>query len=291
MEKIVVVTGSSGFLGQTLVKILKKHGYSVLEICRKGPVSWDKFWRMDLCKIEAVFHLAAFIPPAMENSRYAKQCREINAGLTLRLAEHVAKRSKARFLFASTGQIYGFSEKPCSEDSPKLTALRGCFYLSSKLLAEEYAKRTAHYYGLNLTILRIANMYGPGMRSASVVAQFVKKAIKSQPLLLFNKGLERYDMIEVTDAAQSFVLALQKKENGIFNVGSGVQISIRKIAQCINKTFNSTAGIKVIEAKKTLPQPGFAALDITLAKTILGIRPVSFDEGIKKYKRYLLKGK
>lgn len=287
-----VITGSRGIVGRALYELLRMHNWHVVIVGRAPEHSWESFWTSDLSDVDAVFHLSAYVPSDMEDSSQAEACRQINAGLTLKIAEHVAKRSSAHFFFASTGQIYGFSDTPVDEEARLIVSNRACFYLSSKVLAETYVETTVCRHGLKAAIMRLGNVYGPHMKKASLIATFCESALLRQPLPLLYGGFERFDLVEVSDVATSMLRAAEKGAIGVFNIGSGRSVSVLEVAETVNDVFGSSAGtIEMSTSDKLVGRPGFAPLDITKAKRLLDLQPLSLEEGIRKYREWMLSGR
>ena len=121
-ERIAVVTGANGFLARNLMEHLNLEGWKVYGVSREvfnsscaEILTWDAFWSAQTvppASVNALFHLAAFIPPDKEDSAYADQCIEINAMLTLKLAEFMCSLSQAKFIYSSAGNVYGLQDEP-----------------------------------------------------------------------------------------------------------------------------------------------------------------------------------
>jgi len=284
-ERVAIVTGASGIIGRALVPMLESAGWSVIKVGRSSAVTWDALWSLDLANVALVFHLAAYVPPAMEDSTHARECLEVNALLSLRLAEHLARHSRARLVQASTGQIYGFNHSPVREDSVTQPMSRACFYLSSKLLAETYIQRTTMHMGLLSTIVRIGNVYGPGMKAGALIAWFSKLASEGKALPLRHGGSERFDLVEVTDVARCLMRAAS--HNGVFHAGTGTAHSVREVAEIVNAVFGNAAGIDLVEPHEKPRQPGFAPLDMTKSRESLCIDPVPLEVGVRMYRTWL----
>lgn len=296
-RKIAVVTGANGFLARNLIPSLMDEGWRVIGVSReKGAnqacqtLTWEEFWsggRLDPKQINALFHLAAFIPPNMEDSAHAAACLNTNALLTLKLAEHMAAHSKARFIHCSSGQVYRYQKHAATERQQVLPLHRACFYLSSKLLSEIYVERTSRALGLDAITFRVSSCYGPWMPEKSLVARFISMATKRLPLPLRRGGRERFDLVYAPDVVKCLIRAAESSRQGIFNAGSGYAVTVRMVAETVNRVFDNQAG-EVYEEPCTSPlQPGFAPLAMSRTTTAFGCKPRKLSRGLQDFRAWL----
>ena len=296
-RKIAVVTGANGFLAQNLIPSLTDEGWHVIGVSReKGSdnacqvLSWEEFWRGDLLdptQIKALFHLAAFIPPNMEDSTYAPACLNTNALLTLKLAEHMAAHGRARFVYCSGGLVKGFEKASLTEHAHGLALHRACFYLLSKLVGEVYVERTRKLKELNAITFRVGACYGPWMPARSMVSRFAALAKLGKPLPLRHGGAEQFDLIYAPDVVQCLVRAAKSEKQGIFNAGSGQVVTVREVAETVNRVFGNQSGITYEEPRTPPLQPGFAPLAMRRTTTAFGWKPRSLSQGLKDFRSWL----
>jgi UDP-glucose 4-epimerase len=188
-----------------------------------------------LGKSELIFHLAAqvVVPYSMENPI---EDFETNARGTLNVLEK-ARKDDARLVFASSAAVYGNPTKfPTSEDygfNPF-----SCYGLS-KVVGEQYCKMYMNQYGLDVTILRFANVYGS--RCHGVISDFLDKIQKNPAKLeIIGTGLQSRDFVHVSDVVDALILAAVR-ENALgqtFNVGFGKTTKIIDLAKMILKILN-----------------------------------------------------
>jgi UDP-glucose 4-epimerase len=295
-RKIAVVTGANGFLARNLIASLVDDGWRVIGVSRKNDTSnvcqtltWEEFWGGELLdpkQIKALFHLAAYIPPNMEDSIHAAMCLNTNALLTLKLAEHISAHSKARFIHCSSGQVYRYQKHAATERQYVLPIHRACFYLASKLLSEIYVERTRKALGLDAITFRVGSCYGPWMPEKSLVARFVSVASRRQPLPLRYGGAEQFDLVYAPDVVQYFIRGAKSNNQGIFNVGSGHAVTVREVAESVNRVFGNQAG--VYEEPSMAPlQPGFAPLAMRRTTTAFGCKPRNLSRGLEDFRSWL----
>jgi UDP-glucose 4-epimerase len=250
--KKILVTGGAGFIGFHLCKKLLEFTPNLtiydnlssgkLENVKGLPkanfVKGDILDLKKLCNVEKadlIFHLAAqvVVPYSMENPI---EDFETNARGTLNVLEK-ARKDNARLVFASSAAVYGNPTKiPTSEDyGPNPFS---CYGLS-KGVGEEYCKMYVNQYGLDITILRFANVYGS--RCHGVISDFLDK-INENPakLEIIGTGLQSRDFVHVSDAVDALMLSAVR-ENALgqtFNIGFGKTTKIIDLAKMILKILN-----------------------------------------------------
>jgi len=248
-EKRIFVTGGAGFIGSHLCKKLSDStsnltiydnlsGGKVENVKHLPKVRFVKGDILDfkkLCsqkKVDIIFHLAAqvVVPYSMENPM---EDFETNARGTLNVLEK-ARKDDARVVFTSSAAVYGNPTKlPTPEDygfNPF-----SCYGLS-KVVGEEYCNMYSEQYGLDITILRLANAYGP--RCHGVINDFLDK-IKRNPekLEIIGTGLQSRDFVHVSDVVEAFTLSAVSEDSigETFNIGFNKTTKIIDLAKMILK--------------------------------------------------------
>lgn len=299
MSKILV-TGGAGFIGSTLVDKLISEGHQVIVIDDLSSGKRDyvnpkaKLYEVDICsankiskifqkeKFDFVYHLAAQIDvrksvsdPAFDN--------QVNAlgGLNIIINSHTNEVKK--IIFASTGgAIYGEAEEiPTTENSPTYPVSP---YGIHKLTVEKYLNYYYQVYGLNYTVLRFANVYGPRQfkgGEAGVVAIFIDNAVKGLESSQFGDGLQTRDYVYVDDVVRGLYSALNIDCQGEINIGSGVETNLLEICSSIEKAIGGPMKVKELPGK-----PGEqrrSCLSFERARDVLNWEPeVNIVEGIKR---------
>jgi UDP-glucose 4-epimerase len=240
-----VVTGGAGFIGSTLVDSLVDRGEEVhvvddLSAGRREQIAAKA--RLHLLDIreplvdalanarpEVVFHLAAQIDVRRSVSDPVDDAATNVLG-TLRVLE-LAREHDAQVVFASTGgAIYGECERPATEAAERRPVSP---YGTSKLAAEEYLAAWNRLYGTSHVALRLGNVYGPRQDphgEAGVVAIFLSRIRDGVPATIFGDGSQTRDYIFVEDVVRAFVAAVGA-DGGVFNVGTGIETSVRDLWQ------------------------------------------------------------
>jgi UDP-glucose 4-epimerase len=263
-DKQILVTGGAGFIGFHLCKKLTELGANVtiydnlssgkMENVKDVPeakfVKGDILNLENLCSLEkadVIIHLAAqvVVPYSMENPT---EDFETNARGTLNVLEK-ARKDKARLVFASSAAVYGNPSQFPTLESYGFHPI-SCYGLS-KVVGEEYCQMYDSQYGLDVAILRFANVYGS--RCHGVINDFLDKLTKDPAKLeIIGTGQQARDFVNVADITNAIILAASK-ENAIghtFNLGFGETTKIIDLANIIlqilklsGKTVVTTTGV------------------------------------------------
>ncbi|MBM4400617.1 MAG: NAD-dependent epimerase/dehydratase family protein [Crenarchaeota archaeon] len=251
-EPKILVTGGAGFIGFHLCKKLSDstHNLTIYDNLSSGKmenvkhlpnVQFVKGDILDLQKLhsqektELIFHLAAqvVVPYSMENPI---EDFETNARGTLNVLEK-ARKDDARLVFASSAAVYGNTTKLPTPENYGFNP-SSCYGLS-KVVGEQYCNMYSKQYGLDVTILRLANVYGP--RCHGVINDFLDKISRNpEKLEIIGTGLQSRDFVHASDAVEAFILAAVS-ENAVgktFNIGFGETTKIIDLAKMILKLLN-----------------------------------------------------
>lgn len=256
----VLVIGGAGFIGSHLVKLLLN--YPVKEViiydnftrgkyenieeslkdsrCYVYPYGGD-LREIDILdkameNVDYVFHLAAMW--LLHCKDFPRTAFEVNIAGTFNVLEACVKHNVKKLIFSSSASVYGDAlESPMLESHPFNNKN---FYGATKIAGE--AMCTAFHYRYNLSVigLRYANVYGPNQDEKAVytgVIPIVLNRIDSgEPIYIYGDGTQAYDFIYVEDAARANICALLSDVNhGFYNVGTGVQTSIKELVHLILK--------------------------------------------------------
>jgi UDP-glucose 4-epimerase len=240
----VVVTGGAGFIGSHVTDELVTRGDEVhvvddLSTGRRENVTDGAALHVhDIrqpvgvlfgeLRPDAVVHLAAQADVRVSVARPDFDA-SVNVIGTVNVLE-AARAVSAPVVFSSTGgAIYGECQRPAREDDPRLPLAP---YGTAKLAGEEYLATFSRLYGFPNVSLRLGNVYGPRQDphgEAGVVAIFLGRLREGQPCRIFGDGLQTRDYVHVGDVARAVLLALEYREPGVFNVGTGVETSVLEL--------------------------------------------------------------
>ncbi|MBI5233462.1 MAG: NAD-dependent epimerase/dehydratase family protein [Deltaproteobacteria bacterium] len=303
----ILVTGGAGFIGSNVVDSYIEAGHEVVII---DNLSTGKraninpravFYEMDIRykELDRIFeehrpdilnlHAAQMsVPASVKDPVYDADVNIM--GLVGLLQSAVRHRTKKIIFASSGGAVYGEAHKyPTPEDT---TPLPMSPYALSKFVSEQYLDLYRRIFGLDYTVLRYANIYGPRQipeAEAGVVAIFTDNMLSGRPSIVFNYpdepgGMER-DYLFVGDVARANMLALTKGSGEIINIGTGKATRTRDLY----RTLYSVSGIgdpELANPGSGLPRPGDirrSCLVVLKAKTVLGWgSEVSLEDGIRR---------
>jgi dTDP-glucose 4,6-dehydratase len=306
-----LVTGGAGFVGSHLCERLLSEGYGVVcvdDLCT-GSVSnvehllaepGFELVEADVTEplevsgsLDEVYHLASPASPADFESRAIQILRTGSEG-TRRVLE-LARENGARFLLASTSEVYGDPlVHPQREDylgNVNPIGVRGV-YDEAKRYAEALTMAYHRRYGLETRIARIFNTYGPRMRRGDgrMIPNFFRQALAGEPLTVYGEGAQTRSLQYVDDLVEGLVRLMGSEECRPVNLGNPEERPVKAVAEMILGLCNGGGGL----AYRTLPEgdPVRRCPDIGRARDSLGWEPrVSVQEGLERTLNYLRSGR
>jgi len=304
MDGKVVVTGCAGFIGSHLVERLLEEGHHVIGIdnMRTGNQSnmasfsshlEFNFIEADVCDpglksklpsdIDLIFHLAAIssVTASIEDPILVNRNNVTGIVNVLDVARAL---DVSRVVFSSSAAVYGNPDKmPILEKTP-VNPLSP--YAASKIAGEEYMKAFRETYGIETTILRYFNVYGPRQaysEYSGVLSIFINHAIRGEPITVEGDGEQTRSFVYVTDVARGTVLAGKTpKANGeVLNVSGLDLIRILDVAHKINQA-TSPEGSKIIHVDPRIGDVRHSIGSMEKAQSVLGFTPeMPFETGLE----------
>lgn len=302
-----LITGAAGFLGSHLCDRLLKEGFQVVGMDNFITGNPDNlahlaghknfsFIRHDVSsfifvpgKLDYVLHFAS---PASPNagSPFGYVNLPIQTMKAGALGTHntlgVARQNQARFLLASTSEIYGDPlEHPQSETywgHVDPIGLRSV-YDEAKRFAEALAMAYHRFHGIDTGIVRIFNTFGPRMRldDGRVVPNFLSQALSKQPLTIYGDGSQTRSFCFVDDLVEGIFRLLVSGFHEPVNIGNPVEITVLELAEIINRLTANLAGIAIKADLRGQSDPQRRRPDIQRANEQLGWKPqVGLEEGL-----------
>ncbi|MET8850230.1 NAD-dependent epimerase/dehydratase family protein [Amycolatopsis sp. NPDC004625] len=299
----VLVTGGSGFIGHHLVERLLDRGDEVTVFDAVAPrevregvrvVEGDLRDAAALARAaagtEVVFHLAAVVGVDQYLAR-PLDVVDINFTGTRNVLE-AADAAGARVVLSSTSEVFGKNPTvPWREDGDRVlgpTSSDRWSYSSSKALAEHLTYAYARQHGIEATIVRYFNVYGPRQRPAYVVSRSVHRALNGKPLVIYDRGVQTRCFTYIDDAVEGTLLAAEHPGavGEAFNIGSMVETTVGEVVRLVAELTGAPGTVEVDTAEKL----GSSYEDLlrrvpdnAKAGRILGWRPeTSLRDGLTK---------
>ena len=305
MSQRIVITGAAGFIGSHLAETLLDRGYSVIGIDNllTGDTSNIsqlanrdfQFIKHDVTNyiyiegpVDFVLHWAS---PASPIDYLELPIPTLKVGaLGTHKALGLAKAKGARFVLASTSEVYGDPlEHPQKESywgNVNPVGPRGV-YDEAKRFAEAMTMAYHRYHGVDTKIVRIFNTYGPRMRmnDGRAVPAFMSQALRNEDVTVFGDGRQTRSFTYITDLVDGIIRLMLSGENDPMNIGNPHEMTIQEIAQTIIRMIGSKS--RLIYKELPTDDPKQRRPDITRARTILGWEPkVQLQEGLSKTIEY-----
>ena len=296
-----LILGGNGFIGSHLAELLLEKGFEVRIFSRSANLSSGligikdavEYCAGDFADAEAVAravkgcdyvcHLVSTTVPTTSDHDVIVDTSS-NLISTLKLLEICVRESVKQLIFSSSGgTVYGRVEKedqPISEGHPTLPQ---CSYGIVKVAIESYLELFRVRYGLDYTVLRISNCYGPRLPLSGeqgVVGIFLTRLRRGEPIILWGDGSVTRDYIYVSDVAAAFLAALgQKSPFRVFNVGTGVGTSLLHLIRTIER--QTGCSFQIIEKPSRAIDVPVNILDTTRARTALSWESAtSLEQGL-----------
>jgi dTDP-glucose 4,6-dehydratase len=304
----IVITGAAGFIGSHLSETLLARGHSVVGIDNllTGDLANIQhltgqdfvFVKHDVTKyilvdgpVDVVFHWASPASP-IDYLEWPIPTLKVGA-LGTHNALGLAKAKGARFVIASTSEVYGDPlEHPQRETywgNVNPVGPRGV-YDEAKRFAEAITMAYHRYHAVDTKIVRIFNTYGPRMRinDGRAVPTFIAQALRGEDVTIFGSGTQTRSFCYISDLVDGILRLMASSENDPVNIGNPHEMSIEDMARLIIKMTGSSS--KVVFRPLPTDDPKVRRPDITRARTLLGWEPkVPLEEGLTSTIAYFRK--
>ncbi|MCI0710963.1 MAG: SDR family oxidoreductase [Chloroflexi bacterium] len=304
----VLITGGAGFLGSHLCDRFLAEGYEVVALDNLITGKVDniahlagndrfRFIKHDVSNyifidgpIDAVLHFASPASP-IDYLKYPIQTMKVGA-LGSHNALGVAKAKGARFLLASTSEIYGDPlVHPQTEDyagNVDTIGPRGV-YDEAKRFAESLTMAYHREHGIDTRIVRIFNTYGPRMnlKDGRVVPNFIAQALRGEPLTVYGDGSQTRSFCFYADLIEGIYRLLNSDFTNPVNIGNPHEVTIMEFAHIVNQVTDNPAGIVVKEEARIKGDPERRQPDISRAHKVLDWEPkVELLDGLHETIKY-----
>ncbi|MGI6259000.1 MAG: UDP-glucuronic acid decarboxylase family protein [Anaerolineaceae bacterium] len=310
----ILITGAAGFLGSHLTDRLLADGHQVigldnfitgnpenLEHLKDNPnfslMEQDVSEYIDVAEpLDFVLHLASPASPSkLSPLGYPNlPIQTMKAGA---LGTHkglgVAVKHKAKFLLASTSEVYGDPKVHPQDESYwgncDPVGVRSV-YDEAKRFAEALTMAYHNFHGVDTRIVRIFNTFGPRMRldDGRSVPNFIQQALRKEPLTIYGTGEQTRSFCYVDDTIEGIYRLMQSDEHMPVNIGNPLETTVNDFARTINELTQNPAGLSINASERLGDDPERRQPDITRAREILGWEPkVSVRDGLAKTIDYM----
>lgn len=305
----IVLAGAAGFIGSNLAKDFLRSGHRVIGIDNLITGSMNNINSLDCYEhfsfieedivnildmeedIDWILHFASPASP-IKYCKFPIETMETNGRGTHNLL-NIAQKKNAKFLFASTSEVYGNpevhpqNEKYWGRVNP--IGIRSC-YDESKRYAEALVCSMHRKYDLSVRIIRIFNTYGPQMQLSDgrIVTNFIDQILHNRPLSIYGNGKQTRSLQYIDDLVAGIKKVMNSNYSYPINLGNTEEYTIYEIAQMLSKISSQELKVEY----KELPEddPDRRKPDISLAKSILHWEPViSLEEGLRRTWNYYAK--
>lgn len=302
----ILVTGGAGFIASHIVDRLVQEGHDVVVVDNLSAGNMAnvnpgcKFYQADITdrhlgevfareRPQIVIHHAAQIDVS-KSVNNAVSDATVNILGTVNLLDCCIRYGVEKIIYASSAAVYGTpGYLPIDEKHPVCPISN---YGVSKHTPEHYLKIYGELHGLAYTVLRYANVYGPRqgtMGEGGVICIFANKLLAGKPAVIFGDGSQTRDFVYVDDIVSANVCALKRGDGRIFNIGSGVKISVNELSGQFKHLLGAPTDAVYAE-----PRPGdieHSVFDVSRAAEVLGWRPRwTLADGLRQTIEYYKNG-
>jgi len=285
----IILLGSSGFIGKSLLPKLTMEGFSVKPMTFHNSINHVNEFHGDILephildpflnKNDIVVNL---IGQYIDND---SDFINLNLKGSLNLLNSCVKNNVKNIILISTINVYGNSTNESSNEKSELNPQTN--YGLIKLLTEELYQQFSRIYDLNITVLRLSNIFGPN-KKAGYISHLINSSVSNQQKIsAYNNGNQYRDVLFIDDAIDGIIKSLKKPLKGfnIFNISSGTKFSINEIIKEIEKISNQKLNI---EYTSEIPDESCIWADNSKAKNVLNFSPkTSLHDGIETTINYL----
>jgi len=256
----VLLTGGSGFIGNYVIEALKDK-FEIVVVDKVKPNSEVKYFHLDVKKpfsisndFDVCIHLAGFVGGIQYFTKHPVENIRDNPNMTGNVLDACVDSSIKQVIYASSSVIYQYQKKfPYLEEDADTSPPPSSAYGLSKLVGEYFCKAYQEQFGLNYTVLRPFNAYGPkevpDLEYAHVIPHLIRKVLSGQcPIEIYGSGKQKRTFTHGKDIARAFLMCIKNKKamNEIFNVSGNNEI---QIIQVLKKIWELTGHNKKLKVK------------------------------------------
>jgi len=257
-NKNILITGGLGFIGSHIAnELLNDNQIIIVDNLSTGNLNninnpnhenlkiiKEDIRNVDLDEvtsdIDYIFHLAAMASVPLSIDRPV-ECNDINLNATINLLKSAVDNNVKKIVFSSSSSVYGENRNMPLKESEPLMPMSP--YAASKASCELYLRSFYDSYGLNYTVLRYFNVFGPGQdknsQYAAVIPNFISAMLEGNQPEIYGDGEQTRDFVFVKDIVKANINAAKSDYNGVINIASGEKLSINQLFNIVKRTLGS----------------------------------------------------
>ena len=242
---MILLTGSDGFIGQSLVPALLNQNFDIFSINKNKQKSASNHFSLtkDITKINnsdlkhsfsKIIHMAA-LSDIQKCNASPSICIDVNVNGTKRILE-IARKNDVPVIFLSSSHVYGDPKSlPVSETHQVSPS---SIYSSSKIMAETLCQTYSQMYNLDISVVRLFSVFGPNASSSNLISRIINQILSNDSVKLGNIKPKR-DFIFIDDVIDGLMSIIKSQKNNFnnYNIGTGKSISVEKICKLIFKNY------------------------------------------------------
>ncbi|MBN8704016.1 MAG: NAD(P)-dependent oxidoreductase [Bacteroidetes bacterium] len=289
-KKNILVTGANGLIGFELIQNLISKGFNVYALSHSAPntslpasgllhyihADLSKDWDVGIlpAQIDIIYHLAQS-EHFRDFPEKAIEVFNVNTASTLKLLNYAVKASCKKFVYASSGGIYGNSDKGFTEDTPINFSNDLGFYFSTKVNSEILASNYNKFFDVIIT--RFFFVYGKRQNKSMLIPRLVTNISTGTTITLNGNDGIKINPIHVSDAANALSAVVNTSGSHVFNIGGSEILSFREICTTIGALVNNEPVFKILDAEVK-----HLIGDISKMSQQLYLPKVSFKQGVSE---------
>lgn len=305
--KKILITGGAGFIGSHLCDQYTKEGHIVICLDNfmsgnltnikhlldyrnfklvKGDIRDSELLERIMRDVDVVFHLAAQIH--VDRSYIEPRLTyDVNVMGTQNVLEVARMHDANKIIYASTSEVYGSAQYAGIDEKHPLNASHP--YGASKIAADRMCYAYIQTYGMNISIMRMFNIFGPRQRDigyGGVISIFTRRILSGVPPIVYGDGRQTRDYTYVEDAVKAYDSVFNHKEPIVepINFGTGKEVSIIDLANMLIRLCGKNGRIKPVHVESRIGEVKTLIANYTKARKLLGWKPeYDFEEGLSKF--------
>lgn len=303
----ILITGGAGFIGSHLCEKYTKEGHTVICLDNfmsgnltnvrhlldyrnfkliKGDIKDFDLLEKIMRDVDVVFHLAAQVHVDRSHIE-PKLTYEVNVMGTQNVLEVARIYDAKRVIHASTSEVYGSAQHVPIDENHPLNAPHP--YGASKIAADRMCYAYIQTYGMNISIMRFFNVFGPRQRDigyGGVISIFTRRVLSNTPPIIYGEGLQTRDYTYIKDVVNAYDLVLKHNEpiTEPINFGTGKEVSIVELANKIINLCGKNGEMKPVYVEPRIGEVKRLIADATKAENLLGWKPkYDLEEGLERF--------